>query len=160
MAKNRYLYAKKECHYACLLLCFVLFLEYSSSGYQVSGVIDEYGGLLSLPDIASCNIPKGAVKSKLKASLGVCLENDYPGMEEGEIAITPVVQCGPDGITFSEAVDIAISHCAVDLNASNIRVHYKGHDQGKLHKMKHGQFKTAWKCKIWLTVFCKTKQIF
>ena len=125
-------------------------LFFSDSFYHVSCTIDENGGKLSLPYVkarkveASLVFPNGAVNGELKVSYGECMEDDYPDMEKDEMAVTPVMQCGPEGISFSKAVEITIPHSAVDINVHNVRVWHKEHNPGIFVSSENFVVKCGW----------------
>jgi hypothetical protein len=62
-------------------------------------------------------IPPGAVAAGEKQLVTLALNwdlSDFPAMENRQALISPVVYCGPHGVTFHKPCTLSFKHCAFD----------------------------------------------
>ncbi|XP_070549589.1 uncharacterized protein [Ptychodera flava] len=90
-------------------------------GDFVGSVFDDKGGYLKLlgGDIV-LYIPPDAIEKGQQQPV-YCYVNQTCGqINTGEVLLTPVVSCGPDGVTFQKDVVLSLSHYAVNTKSWNI----------------------------------------
>ncbi|XP_064644896.1 tight junction protein ZO-1-like isoform X2 [Lineus longissimus] len=82
------------------------------------GVFDSNGGVLESKETGvSIFIPSGALPSGVRQEIyfKVCQDNSIlPPLdqEKGETLLSPLVMCGPHGLTFNQPVELRLPHCA------------------------------------------------
>ncbi|CAH1790048.1 unnamed protein product [Owenia fusiformis] len=82
------------------------------------GVFDHTGGVLESKETGvSIMIPSGAIPDGTTQEIyfKVCQDNSIlPPLdkEKGETLLSPLVMCGPHGLTFNKAVELRLPHCA------------------------------------------------
>nr|QRF78291.1 ZO1 [Terebratalia transversa] len=83
-----------------------------------NGVFDSDGGVLESKETGvSIVIPSGAIPFGIQQEIyfKVCQDNSIlPPLdrEKGETLLSPLVMCGPHGLTFQQPVELRLPHCA------------------------------------------------
>ena len=88
----------------------------ASEGMHVDEMIGSQGGQLKLFGVG-LTFPPGAVSTITRITLGILWGSDYkPELKNSEALLSPVVTCGPHGLSLKKAAVLQIPHCAHKIN--------------------------------------------
>ncbi len=88
----------------------------ASEGMHVDEMIGKEGGLIQLYGV-KLTFPPGAVSTYTRITLGILWGSDYkPELKNSEALLSPVVTCGPHGLSLKKAAVLQIPHCAYKIN--------------------------------------------
>ncbi|CAH1785807.1 unnamed protein product [Owenia fusiformis] len=98
--------------------------------FYVSGIFNHNGGHLVLPHLdIKMHIPAGAINMDEEQEIYMYLNLDpkkEPPLRPGESLVSPVVVCGPEGLTFNQSVVLSYPHCISDPAKSEVTTLYTG----------------------------------
>ncbi|RCN35506.1 PDZ/DHR/GLGF domain protein [Ancylostoma caninum] len=83
---------------------------------ETNAVVGSEGGVLNCPvSGVELRIPKGAIPpgEKHEIYVKVCRDGDSPPIDKskGETLLSPLVMCGPQGLTFLTPCELRLPHC-------------------------------------------------
>ncbi len=88
----------------------------ASEGMHVDEKIGSQGGQLKLFGVR-LTFPPGAVSTNTRITLGILWGSDYkPKLTNSEALLSPVVTCGPHGLSLKKPAVLQIPHCAYKVN--------------------------------------------
>ncbi|XP_070546826.1 uncharacterized protein [Ptychodera flava] len=94
--------------------------ELYRDGLFVGSIFDEKGGYLrvSCPGDTVLFIPPGAIKEGQRQEVYCYVEDyKYQKLKSGQVVLTPIVHCGPDGTNFEQDIVLKIPHCAAKVDS-------------------------------------------
>ena len=98
---------------------------------RVTKTMNSEGGELVLGENqARCLIPRRAIAEgqEIEMSLAKVWTKDYPPMEKDQLAISSMIECGPNRIVFNKPVKLTIPHSAVRPKSEDVQIWCKQED--------------------------------
>ncbi|XP_076368268.1 netrin receptor UNC5C-like isoform X8 [Tachypleus tridentatus] len=80
-------------------------------------MVTKAGARITVPDSGiTMTVPKGSIKGGAKEEIYVAVlrdDKDRPRLTDKQTLLSPVIQCGPTGVSLRKPVIISFQHCAV-----------------------------------------------
>ena len=94
-------------------------LEFITTEKYIAGYS---GGEICISGV-SLKIPPHSLEKDHLIEVGTVINRDlFPKMEKEEFLLTPVVYCGPHGVTFKDCAILTIPHCAGNIHEWRLKI--------------------------------------